>query len=66
MRRVSTLNRRSENVRVFAVIVAKLEFGDAERHVFTAHLVERADTPRLSAVGIPGQARGWRAWWRHD
>src|SRR5436190_11219510 len=37
---LAALNRRSENVRIFAVIVSELEFRDVQRHVFGAHLVE--------------------------
>src|SRR5262249_9021162 len=37
----------SENVGVVAVIVAKLKFRDVQRHIFGAHLVERADDAAL-------------------
>jgi hypothetical protein len=40
-------DRRSEDVRIFSIIVAELEFSDIQRHVFAADLVESADTPRL-------------------
>src|SRR3984893_13562142 len=36
-------NRRSEDVRILAIIVAELEFGDIERKVLFADLVEGAD-----------------------
>ena len=39
---LASRNRRSKNVCVFPVVVAKLEFRDIERHVFGAHFVERA------------------------
>ncbi len=35
-------DRRSEDVRVLPVVVTELEFRDIQRHVFGAHLVERA------------------------
>jgi hypothetical protein len=40
-------NRRSENVVIEAVVVAELKFGDVERHIFGADLVERADDAAL-------------------
>src|SRR5260221_10357081 len=40
---LASANRRSENVRILAIIIAKLELGDIERHVFGAHLVECAN-----------------------
>src|ERR1700730_8870010 len=42
-----SLDRCSENVRVLPVVVTELELGDVERHVFTAHFVERADNAAL-------------------
>src|SRR5205823_12757993 len=39
----ASLDRRSEDVRIHAVIIAELEFGNIQRHVFGAHLMERAD-----------------------
>jgi hypothetical protein len=36
-------DRCSKNVHVLPVVVAELELGDVERHVFPAHFVERAD-----------------------
>src|SRR5260370_41908901 len=44
---LTSADRRSEDVRVFPVIVAELEFRDAEWHIFCAHLVERADHAAL-------------------
>jgi hypothetical protein len=41
------LNRRSENVIVKAVIIAKLKFSDIEREIFCADLMERADYTAL-------------------
>ncbi len=40
---LTPLDRRSENVRIHTVIIAELKFRDIERHIFGAHLVERAD-----------------------
>jgi hypothetical protein len=37
----------SENVRVLPIIVAELELGNIERHVFAAYFVERADNTAL-------------------
>lgn len=39
--------RRPEHVGVHAVIIAELKFRDVERHIFGAHLVERADYAAL-------------------
>lgn len=48
MRSVSTsLDRCPEDVRVVPVIVAELELGNIEGHVFAADLVERADNAAL-------------------
>jgi hypothetical protein len=44
---LASLNRRSEDVSVFPVIISELELGNIERHVFAAHLVERADHTAL-------------------
>ena len=38
---------RSEDIRVLTVVISELEFGDIERHIFAAHLVERADYAAL-------------------
>ena len=37
--------RRIKNFRVVAIVVAELKFRHVQRHVFAAHLVERADRP---------------------
>jgi hypothetical protein len=39
----ASLDRRSEDVRVLPIVIAKLELGDIERHIFSAHFVECAD-----------------------
>ena len=41
------LDRRSEVIAVIGIVVTELEFGDIERHIFGAHLVERADHAAL-------------------
>ena len=43
----ASLNRRSENVRVLAIIIAELELGNVQRHIFAADFVEVPTTPRL-------------------
>ena len=43
----ASLDRRSEDVSVLPVVVAELEFGNIERHIFPAHFVERADNAAL-------------------
>jgi hypothetical protein len=43
---LASFDCRSENVRVLPVIIAELELGNIERHIFPAHFVECA-TPRL-------------------
>src|SRR6266540_4961038 len=40
-------NRRPENVRILAVIVAELKFRNIQRHIFAADFVERADDAAL-------------------
>lgn len=35
--------RRSEDIGIEAIVIAELELGNIERHVFGAHLVESAD-----------------------
>ena len=47
MTRLASLDRRSEDVRVLPIIVAELKLGDIERHIFSAHFVERADHAAL-------------------
>jgi hypothetical protein len=44
---LTSLNRRSENVVIEAIIIAKLELSDIERQVFCADFVERADDAAL-------------------
>ena len=44
---LATIDRRSEDVRVHAVVVPELELGNIERHVFTADLVEGSDDAAL-------------------
>jgi hypothetical protein len=44
---LASLNGRSENVRVLQVVIAELELGNIERHIFAAHFVERADHAAL-------------------
>jgi hypothetical protein len=39
--------RRFENVRILPVVIAELELGNIERHIFPAHFVERADHAAL-------------------
>ena len=40
---LTSLDRRSENVRVSPIVIAELELGNIERHIFAAHFVECAD-----------------------
>ena len=44
---LTALNRRSENVVIKAVVVAKLKFSDIEREILGADLVERANDTAL-------------------
>ena len=39
--------RRSEHVGVEAIVIPELKFRDVDRHIFGAHLVERADYAAL-------------------
>lgn len=43
----ASLDRRSENVRILAVIVSELEFGNVQWHVLAAHFVECTDDAAL-------------------
>jgi hypothetical protein len=43
----ASFDRRSEDVRVLPIIIAELEFGNVQRHIFSAHFVERADYAAL-------------------
>jgi hypothetical protein len=45
--RSTSLDRRSENIRVLPVIIAELKLGDIEWHIFPAHFVEGADHAAL-------------------
>jgi hypothetical protein len=40
---LTSINRRSEDVRILPVIISELELGNIERHIFPAHFMERAD-----------------------
>ena len=40
---LTSFNRRPENIRVAPIVIAELEFGNIERHIFAAYLVERTD-----------------------
>jgi hypothetical protein len=44
---LASLDCRSEDVRVLPVIIAELELGNIERHIFAAHFVECADDAAL-------------------
>jgi hypothetical protein len=44
---LASLNRRSENVIVKAIVIPKLELCNVQWQVFGANFVERADTPTL-------------------
>jgi hypothetical protein len=43
----ASLDGRSENVRVFAIVITELELSDIERHISAAHFVERTDHAAL-------------------
>lgn len=47
MARLASINRRSENVVIESVVVAKLKFRDVQRPIFGADLVERTDNAAL-------------------
>ena len=40
-------NRRTKDICVIAIIIAELELGNIQRHVFLADLVEAPDDPAL-------------------
>ncbi len=40
-------NSLPENVRIFTIVIAELELGDIERHIFATHFVECADHTAL-------------------
>jgi hypothetical protein len=44
---LTSFDRRSENIRVLPIVIAELELGDIEWHVFTAHFMERANHAAL-------------------
>ena len=44
---LASLNRRSEDVRVLPIVIAELELGNIQRHIFAAHFMERADDAAL-------------------
>jgi hypothetical protein len=43
----TSLDCRSEDIRVLPIVIAELELGNIERHVFTADLVKRTDDSPL-------------------
>jgi hypothetical protein len=43
----ASIDRRSEDVCIFPIIITELEFGNIERHIFTAHFVECANHAAL-------------------
>src|ERR1700686_4863202 len=47
MMRLASLNSRSEDIIVEAVVVSELKFRDVQRHILAADLVERADDATL-------------------
>jgi hypothetical protein len=51
---LTSLERRSENVRVPLVVITELELGDIERQVLSAHFVERANNTALEDRPEPG------------
>jgi hypothetical protein len=44
---LASFDRRSKDIRILRIIVPELELGDIERHIFRAHLVERANDAAL-------------------
>jgi hypothetical protein len=40
---LTPLDRRTEDVRVLPVVIAELELGCIERHIFAAHFMKYAD-----------------------
>lgn len=68
-------NRRSEDIRVEAIVITELELGHIEGHILFAHLVESADNAALEdrpeafdglRVLQAGQARGNQDQARHS
>jgi hypothetical protein len=45
--RLTSLDCRPENIRVLPIVIAKLELGNIERHIFAAHFMECADDAAL-------------------
>jgi hypothetical protein len=45
--RLASADSPAENIRVMPIIVSELKFRDVKRHIFGAHLVERADNAAL-------------------
>src|ERR1700730_7208979 len=43
----ASLDRRSENISVLAIVITELKFGNIERHIFPAHFVKSADYAAL-------------------
>jgi len=41
------INRGPEDIRVFPIIIAELELGNIEQHIFAAHFVKCADDAAL-------------------
>jgi hypothetical protein len=56
----TSINRRSEDVLVLPIVITELEFGNIERHIFSAHLIERADYAALD--DRPEAFDGLRVW----
>jgi transposase-like protein len=61
MENLNSLNRRSENVVIKAVIIAELELSDIEREILGADLVERADDPALEDAPKEPEVASWRS-----
>ena len=53
LRFLTSLNRRSENVIVEAIIVPELELRNVKMQVFLAHVVESADDAALKMLQKP-------------
>jgi hypothetical protein len=43
----ASLDRRSEDIRILPVVIAELELGNIQRHIFAAHFVECSDNTAL-------------------
>src|ERR1700730_7877823 len=44
---LTSFNCRTKNVRILPVVITKLELGNIERHIFSAHFVECTDDASL-------------------